>query len=422
MNKTTGSIAALALVSATAIPVLAQDAGGVLLTFGLDQNISLIDNQALAATSAGTTLRTTTDLSATLRSETAHSSLSLSAVTALNGVDRPGGQGFDLVAGDPRFTLRYSQTTAASRLSANLSYIERDQSFIDPLTDFRDDDGNIVFTEDFIDLTGTGTQQSLSYGASLEIRRDRPLGLTFDASVLDINYVDADTAFFVDSTRTNVGTTARLDITPVTQASLGLNFERVENALRTTDSTTFDAGLTFDRPTGSLGFGFTATDTQGGTRLNLRFSRDLQLPGDVTVGATLGFTQPAVGNQLYFTGALSYARPLIAGDVSARFNRSFATNSDGLEEVQTSLSARATHALTPLAVLGLNASLAQTELTETQETTTITSLGTTLTYQLSPDWEVEAGLSYETRDTSATARTDRSTISINFGRDFSFRP
>ena len=420
--KLSRSAGFLALCAATALPVSAQDNGGVLLSFGLSQSVALIDNAGFAPSSPGVTTRTTTDLSARLTSETRNSTLSLSAVTALTGVDRPGGDGFELTAGEPRFALRYATRAVASSLSATLGYTERDIAFLDPLTDFRDEDGNIVITPDFIDLSGSGTRQSLSYGATLSLRDNRPFGMTFSAEVLDLNYVDATTPVLVDSTRTTLGASARLDINAVTRASLGLSHERVETGGSSFETTELSGDLAITRPNGSIGFGLSATETRAGTRLGLSFSRAYTLPGDVSLSASLGITRPAASDDLYFTTAFTYARPLPNGQISARLNRSFATGNDGGEEVQTSLSVSSSHALTPLATLGLSAAFAQTEDTATDEAASLASLGATLSYQLSPDWDLSAGISLESRDTSDTARAESTTLSVTLAREFDFRP
>jgi hypothetical protein len=246
--------------------------------------------------------------------------------------------------------------------------------------------------------------------------------VALSASVQDLDYVDATTPELVDSTRTNLGVTARLDINPVTQATIALTHEQLETASRTSDTTALAADLRFNRPNGSLGFGLTATETGGGTRLALRFNRAYQLPGDVSMGASLGITSPAASDDLYFTGSLSYARPLPNGQINARLNRSFGTGTDGTEEVQTSLSLGATHALTPLATLGLNAAYAQTEVAATDDFTAIASIGASVSYDLTPDWGLTAGYTFETRDTADTSRADRSTLSVTLARDFSIRP
>jgi len=412
----------LALCAATALPVWAQDTGGVLLTFGLSQNVSLIDNQGFAPSSPGTTLRTTTDLSFGLSSETRSSSLELTAITSLEGIDRPGRSDFEVTAGEPRFSLRYSTNSVASTLSANIGYSQRDITYIDPLELCGDVNGGSSLTGDCLDLSGTGTRNRLSYGASLSIRDNRPFGLTFSASVLDLDYIDATTPILIDSTRTELGIAARLDINPATQAILSLDHERFETEDNTSRNTTLSGDVTFSRPNGSLGFGLSATDTRVGTRLGLSFSRAYQLPGDVSMSASLGVTRPAASDDLYVTTGFSYARPLPNGEINARLDRSFGSGTDGAEQIQTSLSVSSSHALTPLATLGLNAAFAQTEQTAADETTSLASLGATLDYQLSPDWSLSAGVTIESRDTSDTQRAERSTLSVTMARDFSFRP
>lgn len=419
----TRSAGILALLLATT-PLSAQedDGGGVMMTFGVSQNLSLINNQGFSPLSSDSTLRTTTDLSFGLTSQTRSSRLSLNAVTALFGVNPPGNRGFDLTLGDPRFSLNYSTSAANSTLRANLSYSERDITFIDPLTDFLDDAGNIIITDDFIDLSGTGNRISLSYGASLSIRDNRPFGLTFSADVADLNYVDATTPELTDSTRTLLGVEARSDIDPVTQALVTLEREINETIFGRSEATTLSGDLTFERPDGSISFGLSATDTRVGTRLGLNLSREYRLPGDVTMGASLGLSRPAALDDLYVTGTLSYARPLPNGSVNARLNRSIGTDADGAEQIQTTLSMGAEHALTPLATLGLNADFAQTELTDTSESASVASLGATLDYQLTRDWELSAEYSITSSDSTSEGRAERSALSVIMAREFSIRP
>ncbi len=415
----------LAIIVASTMPVSAQDeddGGGVLLTFGLSQELSLTENQSFAPVSRGTTLRSTTDLSFGLASQTRTSQLSLEATTSLFGVNPPGNQGLDFSASDPRFTLRYSTRAAASTFRVNLSYIEQDITFIDPLTDFLDDLGNIIITDDFVDLSGSGDRIGLNYGASLSIRDDRPFGLTFSANVSDLSFANATTPELTDSNTTTLGVEARLDINPVNQTLIGIEHETFESDIGRSENTTLYADTTFARPDGSIGFGITTTDTTVGTRYGLSFNRSFQLPGDVTMAASVGLTQPAASDDVFVTGTFTYARPLPNGSVNASLNRSFGADADGAEQVQTTLSMGAQHALTPLATLGLNADFARAELTGTSEETTVASIGATLDYQLTPDWDLLAEVSIESNDSSDSPRAERTTLSVIMEREFSIRP
>lgn len=407
--------------------VVAQEQGGVLLTFGLSQTVTATDNAGFAETSPGTTFRSSTDLSAALSSETRDSRLEFSITTSLLAQRRPNRDELDFEAGEPQFRLSYShQATQGTRLTARLSYSERDTTFIDPLTDFRDPTtGELLFTEDFIalvDQSGTGIRENLGYSASLTFGDDRPFGLEFFVSGTDLSYREATTVALTDSTRTEVGVTARFNINEVTEATLTLSEESIESEGTTTEATTVDANLALTRPNGSLTFGASATDTRAGTRTGLSFGRTLALPGDVTVSASLGLTSPAVGDDVFFTGQLTYARPLPAGSIRARFDRSFGLNTDGLEEVRTALSLDATHALTRAATLEMSAAFAQSERTGAGDSDSVASIGATLIYDLTRDWDLSTGVSFETRDASGASARDSSSLSLTLSRDFSIRP
>lgn len=415
-----------ALLASTAV-VAQEQSGGVLLTFGLSQTLTATGNAGFAETSPGTTFRSSTDLSAAFSSETRDSDLELSVTTSLLGLSRPNRDDLEFEAGEPRFRLAYShQATQGTRFSARLNYSERDITFIDPLTDFRDPiTGEILFAEDFIalvDESGTGIRQNLGYSASLTFGDDRPFGLELFTSGTELEYRETTTVALVDSSRAEVGVTARFDLNAVTQATLTLSEERVESEGNTTEATTVDGNIAFTRPNGTLSFGASATETRAGTRTELSFARTLALPGDVNVSASLGLTSPAVGDDLFFTGQLTYARPLPAGSINARFDRSFGLNTDGLEEIRTSFSLGATHALTRAATLDLTAAFAASERTGLDDRDSVASIGAVVSYDLTRDWDLSAGYTFETRDSSDTSARDSSSLSLTVSREFAIRP
>lgn len=407
----------------------------MVLTFGLSQTVTATENAGFAENSPGTTLRSSTDLSAALSSDTRDSQLRFSVSTSLLAQQRPNRDEVDVDVGEPRFGLSYShQATQGTRLTTRLSYSERDTTFIDPLTDFRDPaTGDLLFPEDLIalvDQSGTGIRENFGYSASLTFGDDRPFGLELFASGSELSYREATTPELTDSSRAELGVTARFDFTPVTQGTLTVSAEQVDSeqtdgSIVTTDSTTVEAGLTVTRPNGALTFGASATDTQGGTRTGLSFGRTLALPGDVSVSASLGLTQPAVGDDLFFTGQLTYARPLPAGQISARLDRSFGTNADGEEELRTQFSLDASHALTQAATLDMAAAFIATEgttATGTAASDSVTSLGASISYDLTPDWDLSAGVTFETRESADTSARNSSSLSLTLSREFSVRP
>ena len=429
-----GSVLAATLV--TPLSVNAQDTtGGTWLDFGIDQSLSAETNAGFSASSPGTTLNATTDLSAAYRSETRHSQFSATGQITLRGIVRPD-EDFEAVYDDPRFRLDYSQTTAANTLNIYGAFTRGDIEFIDPLLDFRDANGNIVITPDFIDLSGEGIRTQLSYGGSLSFRDNRPFGLRVYADVIDISYTDATTPELRDNRQVSYGAEARFDISPVMQATVDLGQTRRETVgLADSINTTLDADLQITRPTGTLGFGTTITQTSAGERIGLRTSGSYAWSEVANISGSIGVTRAANTGDLVSTADLSYNRTLANGAIQAQFSRTVDTNADDNEEVQTSFSLNSTHPLTPLATLGLNAAFARTEETATDFSTEVASVGATLDYTFTREWSVQVGVRFENRDgqerlndtassVGGLSRTGGSntSLSLNVSRDFSFRP
>ncbi|MBL4812258.1 MAG: hypothetical protein JKX69_07875, partial [Rhodobacteraceae bacterium] len=211
-TKKRAAIAALALVPVILSPfaVLAQDSGGFTLQVVVEQSLEASSNLALSAESAGTTTQSLTQLSFHIASETHVSALSLDAAFGLRAANGPATDGTELTATDPRIALAYSQRAANASFEINADYTQSDiaysrlSDFVDPVS------GELTLPDDISDLQGTGTRQSLNFGATLRLREDAPLGVTLTASVADLSYRDTSSAELFDNRRTRLGTTVRL--------------------------------------------------------------------------------------------------------------------------------------------------------------------------------------------------------------------
>jgi hypothetical protein len=203
----------------------AQDdrADGPVLSIGLNERLEWSSNPSLAADSAGGRLVSNTRLTFSLSDSTALSRFELTGNTGLRIVDSAA-SGFNATVADPRIALAYSRLGATSQLDINAGLRINDIAFLRPLTDFIGPDGVLDLPTDFDDLRGSGTRQSLQFGVKLSLREDAPFGLVLAAGVTDLRYIDVTNPDLTDNTRGYLRATARLDITEVTQATIGLGY------------------------------------------------------------------------------------------------------------------------------------------------------------------------------------------------------
>ncbi len=103
----------------TAGAALTQEGGGVLLTFGLEQRLSWVDNPDLDIPSTGDRIRLDTRLSFGIVSETPKDRLAFNLGATLRGEEDGGGFGFSLDT--PSAELAYTRSGPSSSLTLCLS-------------------------------------------------------------------------------------------------------------------------------------------------------------------------------------------------------------------------------------------------------------------------------------------------------------
>lgn len=417
-----------AAISPFVIPPLSataqdSDAGGVQMRLVAAQSLNASQNAGLTP---GGTARTTTAQSAltfSLTDETRTETFALTASSGLRASSTGTGGGASFGVLDPRVNLRYNREGAASSLTVAASATRSDIAYIRPLSDFFDPDtGVLTLPQDFDDLTGTGTRTALSFSGSLSLRDDAPFGVTLGVQVSDLSYQNVTAANLNDSRSITTSVTGRFNITPVMAARAGLSYrigEEVGSAR--TEQLNLSGSLTIDQPDGSYGLSVGATDVQNGLdRVSASLSRSYQLSEDVSMSGSIGLVRTAAGD-IDTSGSLglNYAYPL--GTISAGLNRGVSTDTDGTEDLVTSLSLGATRALTPNSGISLSASYAQTEDTGTGVSTTLSSIGASYSHSLTEDWALSAGISVSTRDSTGAARANASELSLGLTRSFDFR-
>jgi hypothetical protein len=205
------------------LPALAQDAGGVLLSFGIDQRLETGNNLALETPEEGNSSIATTFLSFGLLSETATQQIGFDLGGGLQIQNTPDSDGTETSFTDPALTFFYTLEGADSTLSLSANYREAD---IDTLTlsDFVNNEGLIELPEDFATLNGTGQRTDYGINAFLETGRDAPLGFVLSGGASGIEYTGSNDPSLFDIARTNAGATALLRVSPVATGTLGLRY------------------------------------------------------------------------------------------------------------------------------------------------------------------------------------------------------
>jgi hypothetical protein len=450
-----------ALAVPLVFPAMAQD-GGVTLAFGLDQRFEVTDNLNLDLISPGTTSLATTALSFGLTSETALSTLDLTASAALRARSGPGISGVDTLIDDPRFGLRYMRDGATARFSLAARYRSSEVTFLRPLEDFLNDEGDIELPEDAADLEGSGTRVSYGLDSTLELRRDAPLGLSFSAGLSGLRYSGVSNPDLVDSRRSRLGASARLTFSPVAEGGLGVNYstyaaDDAASTRRETLATDFtlryeispitraDAGvgyvvidteefglasrtegatghlkLELDRPNGMITAGLDSTFTADGARYSASIGRSLDLPNGA-LSASAGLTA-AEGGAPQTTASLSWRQNLPRGAFSAQLRRSVNIAADDTANLATVLALGYRHDINALSALDFRATYSVTGETGPDNRVDRASFTASYLHALTADWNLNAGYTYRMRDEETVGQARSNTIFVGLGRAFSLRP
>ena len=423
--------ATLGLATVGSVPGRAQETGGRLLTFGIEQRLEASNNRALAADPAGGTFTSDTNLSFALSSNTQVQSLALDGRLALRlaaGEDT-GDTGFTAVS----YTHLRACRGVNSSFGLSATYLQGEVAFLSPL-DFLnlpdgtvDEDGNPIPIEigdddlvDLADLTGEGTRRDASISARLALGEERPLGFNLAGRVATTDYSDITSGDLSDSTRAGLDAGVRLSVAPAVTVSIdfGVSTIDTEGEARR-DTRSFDGGLSFARPRGDINLNAGLTDTDEGTRTSLNFGRSFDLPRG-SLSFSLGTTLTADGGT-QLTGSLTGSRELAQGDVSGSLRRNVTTATDG-ETVVTALSADYSRALTSRVGLSLDTGVVLTDETETGETGQSAQASAQLNFALARDWSLGTGASYRRRESSDNEGADETSVFVTLGRSFAFRP
>ncbi len=424
-------------------PALAQDEGGLRLTFSIEERLEASDNAGLTDPSSGRLTASTTNLAFGLSSETRTQVLRFGLTGGLRfevgaAVDR-----FD----NPSIDAFYSLTGANSALVLQANAQRSLLAGADP-------------TPDNPDPQGEGSQTVHSASAVLDFGTAGPLGLTLEARHSGTTYEDAAADLFDNRSRTLAATAqlraanggvARLRASrtdyaedtagdlrrETTDLSLGwtqplspsltLNAEIGSERVETRESPSTDevteglvgrVGLSAELANGTAGLSLARTNDPSDVRTTLKAERALDL-GNQRLSAMLGATRRD-GAEADMIGSLGWSYDAGGATLSFDLGRTVAADGTTGEVTTDRLTLGVSAPISSRDSLGLSLSASRIDSTITGlvERTDVTA---SYTRDLGQDWAVNLGATFRTRS-DATADTESQLIFLSIKKSFDWRP
>jgi hypothetical protein len=400
----------LGLATLVGLPALAQEDGGLRLSFGLSARVESISNPGLTLPAEPTRERFSSRLSFGLTDTTRTGSVALSAAGTLSA-DNDDESEDGLINPDLRLSLKRIGATSSAELSAFLR-----ESDLDTLRGFVLDPETGEITED---VTGNGTRRQTGGRLALSFGDGGPWGGTLSAGLTDTTFT-GDTSE-VDNRRTNLDGTLRFDLDAATEVSAGLGWSRFEeDGDDPRDTLRPEISFRRDRPAGFVSANVFAEDTEDGTRAGLSFGRSWELP-DSSFAFNVGATRGVTGN-LSPTGTLTWQKDLPKGSLSASLSHDVTAGDDDQETIVTTASLGLSQSISPLSSLNFGLNASDSEDTLTDQSTQNASLSASYSHSLPYDWMLDAGVTHRIRNEDNSGEATSDTVFLELRRAFEWRP
>jgi hypothetical protein len=405
-----GTASGLALVALAALPLAAQDDGGLRLSFGLSARVEAVTNPGLSTPADPDRTRLSTRLSFGLKDSTRAGAVDLSAAGSLstdNDDTTPDG----LI--DPDLSLSLKRIGAGSSVELAAFLRENDLDtlrglVLDPVT------GGV--TEDVI---GDGTQRSTGGTLTYEFGTDGPWGGSLTAGLTDTTYSGTTTE--PDTRRSNLGGSLRFALNPVTEVTASLTRSRYDEDGATPRNTLRpELDLRRDMPSGFAEASLFTEDTEDGTRSGLSFGRSWTLPASALT-LRLGVTRGVTGD-LSPTGTLDWQKDLPRGTLTASLNRDVTAGDGDAESTVTTANLGFSQTLSPLGSVRFGLTASESEASATDATTRNAALSATYSHSLTQDWALDAGVTHRIRREDGTGTAKSDTVFLELRRAFEWRP
>jgi hypothetical protein len=390
---------------------------------------------------------------------TATQSLDLSTGGLLRLGSVPDDSGASTGFDEPRFILGYNRNTGNAVLSFDTFYRQNEVSFLRPLQDFADGQGNIVLPPDINDLNGTGTRQRYGFSSSLEIGRNDPIGFIFDASANAITYNDVSSNNLDDNWRAAAGITTLFRASEEITGRLDLDYERFEEdneedlerdtysalvgvTYEISDITTLDFGLGYEEvvthensgdetevgPIGQIGWNRILTNgsanaslessrDQSGQRYTAEIGRNLNFALGQELLTSIGVTT-LDGDDPNLIGRLVFRQELDSSRIRFNLNRQVRTDNNDEERLTTRLGIGYDRDINAISGLAFDFGFSLAEGNAFSNEVERTSFDVSYRRSITEDWFMRTGISYDYRDEDNVGSADSTPVFFSLNRTF----
>ena len=407
------------------LPAMAQQsAGGVLLTFGVEQRLETDDNYSMQLNPSGRTSIADTHLSFSLSSETPVHRLGFGGSAVLRASDGPGLGAEDSGFVHPALFLDYSRNGPGSGFDLRGRFRETELEFMRSLADFDDGSGVIILPDDISDLFGVGTRRHIGADMALKWGQDGPLGFGLRAGFDDYRYRNTSSTSLNDHRRINLGVSTQMQLDPLWRLTLDLGVSRYDKddpASRRRNTVSLSGHLSRDMPMGRIGAGFNIDKVEEGRRIGMNLSRSLDLiEGSLT--ARVGASRTAVGHHVTMVGGLDYRQDLPLGRLNASLERGVSANSDDEERVRTALSLNLLHELAEDRRVSLDLSYIASSAPGGSSNVKSGSVGISYQQEVTADWGLDIAYRHRRRHEAGYGNSHSNMVYLSLRRSFQFRP
>ena len=455
-TATTGATPTTSVVSAPASGTGAPT-GGLQIDIGISSSLKADTNfQLKPGGSTGSSEINDNKLTFGISSVNSAYSLNVTGSGVLRFADIPGRsiRGFE----DPTLKVNFVADSANSRLTLDGRYRNVNRDFLNPFQVEQEE-------QQFGLLVGDGgTLRNTVLGAKYETGLNDPLGFIFDLKHDDKQYANVVNPQIFDNRTDSASATALMRVSPVTtlRANAALKHYTADDTVQTDRTTTdYSVGVTQDiNPVllldAQIGVTDVKTDTisgtanrsgvvssltltqslangtifgtigdsinQNGTRTNLSFGRDLQLPNG-SLRVAFGLTRGSTGSTKA-TGSLAYTHQLASSDITVSVNRSASTNNSNQDILDTRIAVGYGRDINNVSRIDLTLNWGRSEDAGSTGAPTIdlTNLNAAYTRALTSDWNMTGGLTLRQRTETGKADANSTALFLTLGRNFSFRP
>lgn len=387
----------------------AQETGGIITRFGIEQGLAYRTNPGLTDPSEPAQLNARTGLSFGIISETRTERLAFEASGVLEFGNRRRGDALEELS----TSLSYRRISVQEMLEAEIFLRERD---VDTLE--LDPDTETGAIEPVV-IDGRGTLRQTGGRLFGEFGRDSPFGGTVTLSRTDRRYRNTTDPSLVNSDRDSFGVTTRLDITEVVTLTFGASRSilREENAPRQLTDTV-SLGTTLDRPDGAwqARLDTTRATAVDGRRTSLSVGRQLDLPRGA-LDLSLGASRNSEGDTRLI-GEANWRHDLPTGRIRFGLQRRIRGDVRDNEVEQTRLSLRANHDFTPEIEGRFGLVLQENRPLQGSDTTRAVDLSAGVVYQIDRDWALDSRIEHRIREDSGASRRQGTTFLLSLRRDF----